>query len=225
MGWNDVLPNLQRAKRYREGGERMTTNKEWLYSLDPHALTEWFDAEHDSNDTLAAKKVVSVHTGTANDANVSTHVEDANGTSDGARAALDAKFDSREKLEADASELTADYAASGDVCDALYGGIVGLLDRQAAITEQEHRNHAIAYQLQCDEKFAELTAKCYELQAEVDELTEQRDRWRENWNRRNVEYSDLVNEYEELRDEKTNLESTLDVILDALADYWLPDER
>lgn len=70
----------------------MTTNKEFLYSLDPHALTEWFESEHDFNDTLAAKKVVSVHTGTANDANVSTRVETANGTLDGARAALDAKF-------------------------------------------------------------------------------------------------------------------------------------
>lgn len=45
--------------------------------------------------------------------------------------------DSREKLEAEASELVADYAASGEVCDPMYNGIIELLDRQVAITERE----------------------------------------------------------------------------------------
>ena len=104
----------------------MTTNREWLYSLDVADLADWFDAEHvDAND-------------------------------------VDVSQDSREKLEADASELTADYAASGDVCDALYGGIVGLLDRQAAITERE----VLTQPDERDEQIAELTAQ-------VDELSQQ----------------------------------------------------
>lgn len=260
----------------------MPTNKEWLYSLDPHELTEWFESEYDSNDTLGAKKVVSSDSVDANDANVSTHVETANDTSDGARAALDVKIDSRAKLEADVREFF----------DACYARVVlRFIDRQAAITQAEcericdtcewpslaaqpdqeaydmidalrsdlhaARSDAEYYRgklgdvLDCvcealrvgtldasvmfpdgavnanfhREERRRWKAKNAELQEQVDELTEQRDRWRENWNRRNVEYSDLVNEFEELRDEKTKLESTLDVILDALADYWLPDER
>lgn len=47
--------------------------------------------------------------------------------------------DSREKLEAEASELVADYAASGEVCDPMYNGIIELLDRQESITERSFR--------------------------------------------------------------------------------------
>lgn len=116
----------------------MTTNKEFLYSLDPHALTEWFESEHGSNDTLAAKKVVSVHTGTANDANVSEHVETANGTLDGARAALEVKIDSRAKLEADIHEYVHVIAGATLMDERADEAVVhGWLDRQAAITQAE----------------------------------------------------------------------------------------
>lgn len=45
--------------------------------------------------------------------------------------------DTRAMIEMEAGELVADYAASGEVCDKLYNGILELLDRQAAITERE----------------------------------------------------------------------------------------
>lgn len=112
------------------------TNYEWLLNMGGEERQAWFDAQHvDANDALTRKGDVRADDVCANDVDVSQ--------------------DSREKLEADASELTADYAASGDVCDALYGGIVELLDRQAAITECE----VLAHPDERDEQIAELTAK------------------------------------------------------------------
>ena len=32
----------------------MQTNREWLYSLEPHELSEWFDAEHAETDVSSA---------------------------------------------------------------------------------------------------------------------------------------------------------------------------
>lgn len=66
--------------------------------------------------------------------------------------------DTREKLEAEASELVADYAVSGNVCDALYHGITALLDRQDAITRRE-----------CDKPNWDYCETC-ELTAEHDQL-------------------------------------------------------
>lgn len=143
----------------------MPTNKEWLYSLDPHALTEWFESEHDSNDTLGAKKVVSVHTGTANDANVSEHVETANDTLDGARAALDAKLDSRAKLEADIHEYVHVIAGATLMDERADEAVVhGWLDRQAAITERE-----------IFDEMPYIRDKMRGLQEQVDVLTYERD--------------------------------------------------
>lgn len=126
----------------------MTTNREWLYSLDVADLADWFDAEHvDANDVLTSKSDVRAESVDANDVDVSQ--------------------DSREKLEEDASELTADYAASGDVCDALYGGIVGLLDRQAAIA---HREAFMRGRASLDDEFAECADEIAELKSLVRSL-------------------------------------------------------
>ena len=54
-------------------------------------------------------------------------------------ARVDSRIDSRKLIEAAAGELVAEYASGGEVCDALYDGILGLLDRQAALTEREAR--------------------------------------------------------------------------------------
>ena len=213
-------------------------NREFLYSLDPHALTEWFEsehfecptnggeasmmsvdafiAEHTPNDTLCAKKVVSGDGVNANDANA---------------ASLRVMSDDTQNVTDDRETAGTPNKSGENVTDSrdaknsVTGAVVDDNDANVS-THVDNQNDTLDGAREVlDVKFAELTAKCYELQAQVDELTEQRDRWRDNWNRRNVAYSELVNEYEELRDEKTKLESTLDVILDALADYWLPDER
>jgi len=52
---------------------------------------------------------------------------------------LERRYDNRRLIEAAAGELVAEYASSGEVCDALYDGIIGLLDRQAALTKREVR--------------------------------------------------------------------------------------
>lgn len=127
------------------------TNYEWLLQMGGEERQAWFDAEHvDANDVSTRKGDVRADDVCANDANVAQ--------------------DSREKLEADASELTADYAASGDVCDALYGGIVGLLDRQAAIA---HREAFMRGRASLDDEFAECADEIAQLTAQVDELAQQ----------------------------------------------------
>ena len=78
--------------------------------------------------------------------------------------------DSREKLEAEASELVADYAASGEVCDPMYNGIIELLDRQAAITERKATKR---HELFCETCEDESDKQIAELTAERDKLQEQ----------------------------------------------------
>lgn len=127
------------------------TNKEWLDYLAhnaPDELAAWFDAEHVENQERAL------------DGDTEPENED-----------------SREKLEAEASELVADYAASGEVCDTMYNGIIELLDRQAAITEREmyrfdenHREHIRSLETinqKLNERIAELTADRDKLQEQL----------------------------------------------------------
>lgn len=97
----------------------MTTNREWLYSLDVADLADWFDAEHvNANDTLSAENDVSADSVDANDAN--------------------AMQDSREKLEEDARALQTRIWRAGANSDGIsLTHIIELLDRQAEITEHE----------------------------------------------------------------------------------------
>lgn len=97
--------------------------------------------------------------------------------------------DSREKLEADASELTAYYAASGDVCDALYGGIVGLLDRQAYITRREVLTHPD----ERDEQIAELTAERDALADDLLTCNKEREQYRELFSQAITQAAEIVN--------------------------------
>ncbi|MBQ1449645.1 MAG: hypothetical protein IIZ12_01745 [Eggerthellaceae bacterium] len=74
-------------------------------------------------------------------------------------------LDSREKLEADALVLVDNLRMYGGK----YAGdaeveIIGMLNRQAAITERKHLELACAFQLESDKRITELQAK-------VDELT------------------------------------------------------
>ena len=130
----------------------MTTNREWLYGLDVADLAAWFDAEHaEPNGDLSPENGVS----------------DPDGGSNVACMAQDI----REKLEAEASELTADYAASGDACDPLYHGILELLDRQAAITEREHPGLTVSD----DESLINWRGRNYLLQSRVLNAERERD--------------------------------------------------
>lgn len=156
----------------------MPTNKEFLYSLEPHALTEWFDAEHTSNDTLGAKKVVSAESVDANDANAASLKDSSEDTQN--------LTDSREKLEADISEYVHHIAGATLMSDRADESVVhGWLDRQAAITERECCEG-------CDIKRAnerqarkihDVCEGHAELQAQVDELTAERDYWRGQFKR------------------------------------------
>ena len=106
----------------------MTTNKEWLYSLEPDELAAWFDAEHvDANDVSTRKNDVRADGVCANDANVAQ--------------------DSREKLEADVRKRythtvsTAMWPPSAnkhtDMVSVSIDTVLEWLDRQAAITANE----------------------------------------------------------------------------------------
>jgi len=111
------------------------TNWEYLESLAndaPGELQAWFDSEH---------------------------VENANATSHGDTAALDAK-DSREKLEAEISNFGFIMNLEGYQLDMIHGW----LDRQAAITAHEYE-----FARQLDREATEF------LQGKVDELRAERD--------------------------------------------------
>lgn len=106
----------------------MTTNREWLYSMQPDELTVWFDAEHEANNDLPHENDVSADAVDANDAN--------------------AMQDSREKLEADIRAWRGEPLT-------VFTAINGWLDRQAVITRREVLTHPD----ERDEQIAELTAK------------------------------------------------------------------
>ena len=163
-------------------------NKEWLYSLEPHELTEWFDAEHTSNDTLGAKKVVSAESVDANDANAASlkvlSDDTQNVTDDRETAETSNNYeadvtDSREKLEAEIRGKVA-YGTStllyppsaNKVTQYLpslsLGTVLGWLDRQAAITDAE-------WNREVDEHREAVERRANELQEQVDRLTAERD--------------------------------------------------
>lgn len=100
----------------------MTTNKEWLYSLEPDELTAWFDAEHV-------------------DAHSKSQSKDAPTLSEQSESLSD-EADSREKLLADLEKQVRvwhDYDGNFmRIYDSVaYAQVKELLDRQAAITERE----------------------------------------------------------------------------------------
>ena len=165
----------------------MTTNREWLYGLDVADLAAWFDAEHaEPNGDLSPENGVS----------------DPDGGSNVACMAQDI----REKLEAEASELTADYAASGDACDPLYHGILELLDRQAAITEREHPGLTVSD----DESLINWRGRNYLLQSRVLNAERERD-----------EFSlKLKHEMELNRDNRNAHDLERIAELTAERDYW-----
>ncbi|MBR4687082.1 MAG: hypothetical protein IKP01_02110 [Bacteroidales bacterium] len=161
----------------------MPTNKEFLYSLDPHELTEWFEsehfecptdggeasmmsvdafiAEHTSNDTLGAKKVISGGGVNANDANAASLKDSSDITQN--------VTDDRETAET-YNNSVADVTDSRDAKNSVTGAVVD--DNDANVSEHVETANGTAdgARAALDAKFAELTAKCYELQAEVDNL-------------------------------------------------------
>ncbi len=124
--------------------------------------------------------------------------------------------DSHAKLEEDRTEF---YTTHEREC--LYQSDVGqfvfdLLDRKAAITEREWIDTECA---KCGARENERDRDFAELQAKVDELTEQRDRWRSNWTERNIAYSELADECQELEakvDELTAERGELQAKVDVL---------
>lgn len=84
--------------------------------------------------------------------------------------------DSREKLEEIAWEYAASYAGPYD-CEAMAEAIIELLDRQDAITRAEWCNEQGWWD--SAEECNRATAKVHDMQAQVDELTAERDELRE----------------------------------------------
>ena len=123
----------------------MTTNREWLYSLDVADLADWFDAEH-----------------------VETEERALDGDTEPENA------DSRELILTDLEKKTREWHDyDGNYMriysDVAYAQMKELLDRQAAIT-----NKACAYfwqEIAEDRDRAQM--KCDELTAERDKLQEQ----------------------------------------------------
>jgi len=170
----------------------MPTNQEWLHKLaneSPDELKAWFDAEY--NDNLAAEKVVSGDAAHSNDANA--HLKASEDLSDGFT-------DSREKLEADANKLVDIFADSySDHCE-LFGEIIELLDRQAAITEQ-----------QTERKWC-----CYEgsVQAEIDRLQRRNDELRTSYDKLKREHDNLADDLLTCNREREQLREHLGIALD-----------
>ena len=138
-------------------------NKEWLYSLDPHALTEWFESEHFECPTdggeasmMCVDAFIAEHVSqsdTANQSNVSGNSSDD-------------FTDSREKLEADAWNISRPYQPTKQDADAHLKDILELLDRQAAITEAKVERKWSCYEGSVQAEIDRLNAKIDELQAE-----------------------------------------------------------
>ena len=132
-------------------------NREWLYGLDVADLADWFEAEH---------------------------VEDA--ISENLGKSRDSEIDSREKLEADVRERSYHVYDSPDMrmgcghwqIDVPRSTVFDWLDRQAAITERKHIELTGAFQLESDERIAELQAKVDELTAQLRESNAERERLR-----------------------------------------------
>lgn len=89
----------------------MTTNKDWLNSLDSDELKAWLNADH-PNDNIAPEKVVTFDYGYSNDAN----------------------GDSRAQLEADITNWLGSWTAFSVPISKVKQFIFDCLDRQAAIT-------------------------------------------------------------------------------------------
>lgn len=139
------------------------TNKEWLDYL-----------AHNAPDELAAWF----------DAE---HVEHQDGTLDG-----DTKpesEDSRERLEAEIESYSA-----FDIMDTItLDMVIGWIDRQAAITEREY-GERMASEAMCSNVCAvvcEQRGRIAELQVKVDELTAERERYREKFGKC-LDYADAI---------------------------------
>lgn len=167
-------------------------NSEYLKSLDPHELAEWFNAEH-----VEAKPVGAL----------------------GRHAEHEMDFeDSREKLEADALNFANSFIRkhNGAISwnDELYRGIVGLLDRQAAITRATEQHEWIA---QANGLIHEAQSEAKRLQAELDKrdqgiarLKKRRDELTaEVQHLRELVDSEQADELSELRDENAYLHEML----------------
>lgn len=123
----------------------------------------------------------------------------------------DCESDSREKLEADVYDfMELVWGAGGRFAKGLteytpehYAEkCMKLLDRQASITSKEW---------------------CWtndSLQEQVNMLTEQRDRWHDNWTERNVEYNDLADEYDELKAERDEWKAKAEEEKSDAKRYW-----
>lgn len=166
----------------------MTTNREWLYSLEPDELTAWFDAEHvDANDVSTRKGDVRADYVCANDVDVSQ--------------------DSREKLEADARALQTRIWQAGANSDGIsLSHIIELLDRQAAITEEQTRCKWVTASA---DEIAAWRSKAEKLQAQLYELTAERDALADDLltcNKEREEYRELFSEALTLAAEIVNLQ-------------------
>lgn len=160
----------------------MTTNREWLYSLDVADLADWFDAEHVETEERAL------------DGDTEPENED-----------------SRERLEADIRELMRSLYEIGYTDAKLNYGILGketrprlftfdekrgakfieLLDRQAVITERETTKR---HELFCETCEAESDKRIAELRAELEKATN-------NLNSANEDFEDARAELTAERDE------------------------
>lgn len=158
----------------------MTTNREWLYSLDVADLADWFDAEHAEGiivNNYVTETPSNIRKGLGyKDRPPHEKSEECKRFERELDAELDEIDDSREKLEADiwagCEHLTT--AKRHALVNVHWRNLLGWLDRQAAITERECIGDAgkaslmgvVAHERECyDKRIAELTAERDELKA------------------------------------------------------------
>lgn len=133
----------------------MTTNKEWLYSLEPDELTAWFDAEHvdamyDNSGENVIHDSISENLGKSQDSEIDSRekleAEYAEPHKvnmkryfkpfiEAEQRAIDVDNDSREKLEDDVVHECARPGFGPE-----FGEIMAWLDRQAAIDRKEFQS-------------------------------------------------------------------------------------
>lgn len=158
----------------------MTTNRDWLYTLQPRDRTKWLDAEHvEPNDDLSPEKGVS-----GGVVDVTTEKR-SKAEHDGVTKTPDLLNDSQDKLYEDANSLCVELwdsdALSGwNTANMIKRRIIELLDRQEAITAREVKER-VDFSLitqTANAMFPDYQERIAELQAKVDGLTAERDEWR-----------------------------------------------
>lgn len=167
----------------------MTTNREWLYSLDVADLADWFDAEHVEHNERDERKAKAKSILNAESYKFASE-PDAESYIDCGKV----ENDSREKLEADV------YRAADEMEEFTHGEkfintnkILRWLNRQAAITAEETSGAWEEYRDATQREIAELTAQVDELAQQLTNARADCEQYRELFSKAITQAAEIVN--------------------------------